>query len=160
MTTTEEHRAIWFVSTYGKVIASADETDGRLSVLEVSGGRGTMPPLHVHRTDDEVFHVIEGELTAYVGDAVVHLGSGDTGFAPRDVPHTYRVESDGARWLTVGAPGGLDRYFLAIGRPAGGDGPPPEPIAPDVDAAAELERATGFRIELLGPPGALPRDLT
>ena len=113
------------MSTYGKVIASADETDGRLSVLEVSGGRGTMPPLHVHRTDDEVFHVIEGELTAYVGDAVVHLGSGDTGFAPRDVPHTYRVESDGARWLTVGAPGGLDRYFLAIGRPAGGDGPRP-----------------------------------
>ena len=43
-----------------------------------------------------------------------------TGFAPRDVPHTYRVESDGARWLTVGAPGGLDRYFLAIGRPAAG----------------------------------------
>ena len=120
MTTTEEHRAIWFVSTYGKVIASADETDGRLSVLEVSGGRATMPPLHVHRTDDEVFHVIEGELTAYVGDAVVHLGSGDTGFAPRDVPHTYRVESDGARWLTVGAPGGLDPYFLAIGRPAAG----------------------------------------
>ena len=148
------------MSTYAKVIASADETDGRLSVLEVSGGRGTMPPLHVHRTDDEAFHVIEGELTAYVGDAVVHLGSGDTGFAPRDVPHTYRVESDGARWLTVGAPGGLDRYFLAIGQPADGDGLPPEPIAPDTEAAEVLERETGFRIELLGPPGALPGDLT
>jgi hypothetical protein len=118
-----------------------------------------MPPLHIHRTDDEALHVIEGELTAYVGDDVVRLGPGDTGFLPRDIPHTYRVESEGGRWITVGAPGGLDRYFLAIGRPAGGDGLPPEPIAPDVRAAAELERETGYRIELLGPPGALPSDL-
>jgi quercetin dioxygenase-like cupin family protein len=159
MSTTEQHREIWFVSTYGRVIASTDETEGRLSVLEVSGGRGTMPPLHVHRTDAEVFHVIEGEMTVYVGDGVVRLGAGETAYAPRDVPHTYRVESDGARWLTIGAPGGLEQYFLAIGRPAGAEGPPPEPIAPDLDAAAELERETGFRIELLGPPGALPSDL-
>jgi quercetin dioxygenase-like cupin family protein len=159
MSTVEEHRAIWFVGAYGKVIVSADETDGRMTLLEVSGRQGQMPPLHVHRTDDEAFHVIEGELTAYIGNEVVRLGPGDTGFAPRDVPHTYRVESDGARWLTIGAPGGLDRYFLAIGRPAGGDGPPSEPIAPDVDAAATLERETGFRIELLGPPGTLPSEL-
>ena len=72
---------------------------------------------------------------------------------------TARGESDGARWLTIGAPASLERYFLAIGRPAGGDGLPPEPIAPDVDAAAELERETGFRVELLGPPGALPGDM-
>jgi quercetin dioxygenase-like cupin family protein len=159
MSTVEEHRAIWFVGAYGKVIVSADETDGRMTLLEVSGRQGQMPPLHVHRTDDEAFHVIEGELTAYIGNEVVRLGPGETGFAPRDVPHTYRVESDGARWLTIGAPGGLDRYLLAIGRPAGGDGPPPEPIAPDVEAAAALERETGFRIELLGPPGALPSEL-
>ena len=142
------------------MIVSADDSEGRVSTLEVSGGKGQMPPLHVHRTDDEVFHVIEGELTAYVGSSVERLGPGDTGFGPRNVPHTYRVESDGGRWLTVGAPGGLDRYFLAIGQPADGDGLPPEPIAPDTEAAEALERETGFRIELLGPPGALPGDLT
>ncbi len=159
MNTIEETRSIWFVDSHGTVLVSADETDGRISVVEVSAVKGQMPPLHVHRTDDEVFHVIEGELTLYVGDEVVRVGAGETAFAPRDVPHTYRVESDGARWLGIGAPGGLDRFFLAIGRPAGGEGPPPEPIAPDLDAAAELERETGFRIELLGPPGALPSDL-
>jgi len=159
MNTIGETRSIWFVDSHGTVHVSADETDGRISVVEVSAVKGQMPPLHVHRTDDEVFHVIEGELTLYVGDEVVRVGAGETAFAPRDVPHTYRVESDGARWLGIGAPGGLDRFFLAIGRPAGGEGPPPEPIAPDLDAAAELERETGFRIELLGPPGALPSDL-
>ena len=159
MNTIGETRSIWFVDSHGTVHVSADETDGRISVVEVSAVKGQMPPLHVHRTDDEVFHVIEGELTLYVGGEVARVGAGETAFAPRDVPHTYRVESDGARWLGIGAPGGLDRFFLAIGRPAGGEGPPPEPIAPDLDAAAELERETGFRIELLGPPGALPSDL-
>jgi quercetin dioxygenase-like cupin family protein len=158
MTTTEAARAIWF-GNHGRVIVSADDSEGRVTVLEVSGRKGQMPPLHVHRTDDEVFHVIEGELTAYVGDKIVRVGAGETAFAPRDVPHTYRVESDGGRWLTIAAPAGLDRYFLAIGRPAGGDGPPPDPIPPDLDAAAALERETGFRIDLLGPPGALPSDL-
>ena len=159
MSTLEGTRAIWFVDSLGKVVVSAAETGGRLSVVEVSAGRGQMPPLHVHRTDDEVFHVIEGELTLYVGCDVARVGPGETAFAPRDVPHTYRVESDGARWLGIGAPGGLDRYFLAIGQPAGGDGLPPEPIAPDLEAAEALERETGFRIELLGPPGALPAGL-
>jgi hypothetical protein len=141
------------------VIASADQTDGRLSVLEVSGGRGTMPPLHVHRTDDEVFHVIEGELTAYVGDAVVHLGSGDRLRTARRAPHLPGRER--RRPLAHGGRARRPRPLLPGDRAAGRRRrPPPEPIAPDVDAAAELERETGFRIELLGPPGALPRDLT
>ena len=156
MSTITETRSIWFVDSYGRVIVSADESEGRLSVVEVSGARGQMPPLHVHRTDDEVFHVIEGEITVWNGGETVRLRAGDTAFAPRDVPHTYRVESDGARWLAIGSPGGLDRYFAAIGRPAESDGPPPAATAPDLEAAAALERETGFRIDLLGPPGALP----
>jgi quercetin dioxygenase-like cupin family protein len=156
MSTIEETRSIWFVDSHGRVIVSADDSEGRLSVVEVSGAHGQMPPLHVHRTDDEVFHVIEGEITVWTGAEVVRLGPGDTAFAARGVPHTYRVESDGARWLAIGSPAGLDRYFMAIGQPAETDGPPPEPIAPDLDAAAALERETGFRIDLLGPPGALP----
>jgi quercetin dioxygenase-like cupin family protein len=156
MSTITEPRSIWFVDSYGRVIVSADESEGRLSVVEVSGARGQMPPLHVHRTDDEVFHVIEGEITVWNGGETVRLRAGDTAFAPRDVPHTYRVESDGARWLAIGSPGGLDCYFAAIGRPAGSDRVPPATIAPDLEAAEALERETGFRIDLLGPPGALP----
>ena len=156
MSTITETRSIWFVDSHGRVIVSADDSDGRMSVVEVSGARGQMPPLHVHRTDDEVFHVIEGELTVHVGTEIAHLSAGDTAFAPRDIAHTYRVESDGARWLAIGSPGGLDRYFAAIGQPAEADGLPPAAIAPDLDAAEALERETGFRIDLLGPPGALP----
>ena len=33
---------------------------------------------------------------------------------------------------------------------------PARPIEPDFYAVARLERETGYRVEILGPPGALP----
>ena len=96
MSTITDTRSIWFVDSCGRVIVSADDSKGRMSVVEVSGARGQMPPLHVHRTDDEVFHVIEGELTVYVGPKVVHLAAGDTAFAPRDIPTPIGSKATGA----------------------------------------------------------------
>ena len=55
-----------------------------------------MPPLHVHRRDDETFYVLEGELTLFVPGEQIVLGPGQAALAPRDVPHAYRVESDEA----------------------------------------------------------------
>ena len=157
MSTTVTAREIWFVGTRAEIRVSSDETEGRLSIVEVTGGRGDMPPLHVHHTDDEVFHLLEGELTLFHGSEQVTLRAGETALAPRGVPHTYRIESpEGARVLVASSPGGFDRYVAAIGRPAEGPGLPPEPIVPDLEAAAELAAETGYEVELLGPPGALP----
>jgi quercetin dioxygenase-like cupin family protein len=157
MSTTVTATDIWFVGTRAHVVVSSEETEGRLSIVEVTGARGEMPPLHVHHTDDEVFHLLDGELTLYHGTEAIRLRAGQTGLAPRGVPHTFRIESDGgARALVVSAPGGFDRYVAAIGVPAGGPGLPPEPIAPDLEAAAALAAETGYEVELLGPPGALP----
>jgi Cupin domain len=122
----------------------------------VTGASGEMPPVHVHHTDDEVFHVLSGELTLYRGAETVRLQAGGTALAPRGVPHTFRVESEEARMLVSSAPGGFDRYVAAIGVPAQGPGLPPEPVAPDLDGAAALAVETGYEIELIGPPGALP----
>jgi uncharacterized cupin superfamily protein len=37
-------------------------------VLEHRVPHGDSPPLHVHRNEDEVFHVLEGELRFVAGD--------------------------------------------------------------------------------------------
>src|SRR5262249_61849745 len=157
MSTTLTATDLWFVGTRAKIVVSSEETEGRLAVVEVTGAYGDMPPLHVHHTDDEVFHLLEGELTLYHGADVTRLRAGETALAPRGVPHTYRIESDaGAPVLRVSAPGGFDRYVAAIGVPAGGPGLPPEPIAPDREAAAALAAETRYEVGLLGPPGAVP----
>ena len=157
MSTVEQQtRDFWFADTLGRILVAGDETDGRACVVEVTGHRGAMPPLHVHHVDDEIFHVLDGEITVYHGADVVRLSPGDTVLAPRGVPHTYRIESETARVLVTGTPAGFERFIEAFGMPAARLEIPARPIEPDFEAVARLERETGYRVEILGPPGALP----
>ena len=38
-------RDYWFADTLGRVLVGGEETEGRSCVVEVSGRRGSMPPL-------------------------------------------------------------------------------------------------------------------
>ena len=65
--------------------------------------------LHVHHSDDEIWHVLQGSLLFCFGDGEVEAPAGTTAFVPAGVPHTYRVR-DGARYLIVLTPK-LDRLI-------------------------------------------------
>jgi mannose-6-phosphate isomerase-like protein (cupin superfamily) len=150
-TTMTEH--LWFLDTLVTVRAAhADGSDG-ISVLESVAREGDSPPLHVHETEDEVFHILEGELTLRVGDEDLSIGPGRTAVAPKGVPHTYRVQSHQARWLVVTRHGDFERMVRALSRPAPGS-ELPEPAGPprpeQLEALAAACRAS--RIELVGPP--------
>ena len=109
-----------------------------------------MPPLHVHRNEDEGFYVLEGELTLWVGDDKHVLRAGESILAPRAVPHTVRVDRD-ARWLVTSTPAGFEAFVRAVGST--------EPQA-DLPSPEELVRvASQHGIEILGPPGMLPAEL-
>lgn len=53
------------------------------------GPRRLIAPLHVHRSDDEAWYVLEGRLGVQVGDRDVEAGPGEGIFVPRGTPHTY-----------------------------------------------------------------------
>jgi uncharacterized RmlC-like cupin family protein len=66
--------------------------------------RGSGPAtLHVHHSDDEAWHVLEGELTFRYADRSETVGAGMTVFVPAGVAHTYTAEA-GARYLIVLTP--------------------------------------------------------
>jgi uncharacterized cupin superfamily protein len=113
-----------------------------------------MPPLHVHHDEDETFCVVDGRLTLLTAEGSVELGVGEAAFAPRGVPHVYRVESERARWLVTTTGGGFAAFVEETSTPAENDGfaAPEHMASPDVLAAAAGRRG----IELLGPPGMLP----
>ena len=46
-------------------------------------------PLHLHRSDDEAWYVLEGTLCVRVGDRVEEAHAGASIFVPRGTPHTY-----------------------------------------------------------------------
>lgn len=45
--------------------------------------------LHIHRSDDEGWHVLEGMLRFRVGDRTFDAAAGTTVFVPAGVAHTY-----------------------------------------------------------------------
>jgi quercetin dioxygenase-like cupin family protein len=145
--------ALWHLGALLTFKATAAETGQQLWLHEVLGERGYASPMHRHTREDEAFYVLEGELSVYIGDDVLRTGPGDFLWGPREVPHAFCVESDSARFLALGTPGGLDRFFVETGeRAASQTVPPPFAGPPDVDALVRAMAVYG--VEMVGPPPA------
>src|SRR5262245_41128330 len=143
----------WFFANLATVKLTGEETGGEFSLVEIVCAQGDMPPLHVHRVDDETFLLVDGEATLFVGGEVVRARPGSVVFAPRGVPHTYRVESETATWQVISTPA-FAEFVLAASVPAESATLPTAPPATDPVRVTELASTHG--IEILGPPGALP----
>jgi len=147
-------RKVWFLNTLVHIhIAGSDGNDG-LSVLEHRAPFADSPPLHVHDTEDEIFHILEGDFRVQVANDVGRYGPGTVVLAPKGVPHTYRVESSaGGRFVTVTARGEFERFVRAVGREAERDELPPPAGPPSPEAMRQLQAiARTFGIEFVGPP--------
>jgi quercetin dioxygenase-like cupin family protein len=145
---------IWFIDNLARVHIDAASTHGAFSVVELAGRQGDMPPLHVHRREDEGFYVLDGRLSLFIGRETRELSAGEAVLAPRDIPHIYRVESESARWLALCAPAGFEQFIREAGEPAGADELPPDDRPHDPARLAGI--AARYGVEILGPPGALP----
>jgi quercetin dioxygenase-like cupin family protein len=145
---------LWFLNQLVTVRVRQDEGEDGISVLESLAPHGNSPPLHVHQTEDEIFHVLEGQLRVRAGDTEVRIGAGETILGPKGVPHTYRAESrEGARWLVITRRGDFERFVHALSRPAERPEPPrPQgpPTPEQANALAAAAREHG--IEFVGPP--------
>lgn len=145
---------LWFLDTLVTVrVSGRDGTDG-ISVLEHRAPHGDSAPLHLHRTEDEVFHVLEGTIRFRTEEGERRLHAGEIVLAPKGAPHTYVVDSPGgARWLTITTRGDFERFVRAMSRPAEHPEPPEpegEPAPEAVEALVATARAHG--IEIVGPP--------
>ena len=66
--------------------------------------RGSCPSgLHVHHSDDEAWHVLEGYLSFRYAHSAEIARSGTTVFVPAGIAHTFTA-SDDARYLVVLTP--------------------------------------------------------
>jgi mannose-6-phosphate isomerase-like protein (cupin superfamily) len=90
--------------------ASSDSTKGAFTIIEEVNPLDT--PLHVHRYEDELFYVLEGEHVFRCGEEEFRVGPGGTVFAPRGIPHAHRrVMPRTGRFLTLTYPAGFERFF-------------------------------------------------
>jgi quercetin dioxygenase-like cupin family protein len=144
----------WFLDSLVTVRVGHDQGEDGISVLERLAPHGDSPPLHVHRTEDELFHVLDGELRVRAGDEEVLVDAGGSILAPKGVAHTYRVESpDGARWLVITTGGDFERFVRELSRRAERPGLPSPQGSPTPEQEAALAGAARQHgIEFVGPP--------
>lgn len=147
-----EGEARWFLGALSTIKASTQSTAGRIAVTENWAPRGHGSPLHVHRNEDEWFYVLSGELTFWVDGETITAPAGSFVYGPRDVPHTFTVTSDDARFLLVVEPAGFEEFLLELSEPAVSPTLPPASL--ELPATETMmQTAARYGIEILGPPG-------
>jgi len=149
-----EGEALWWIGMLATIKATAEQTGGRYTLVEVLAPEGFASPLHVHHFEDEGFWILEGEMTFYVGDQTVKARPGSFLFGPKEVPHAFTVDSGPARLLFVLSPAGFEDLVREMGEPARELTIPPQPQAPPDEAEMQRMAAIAARHgnEILGPP--------
>ena len=135
----------WFFGMLAEVKASAAETGGQYTLVEMTAPPGLEAPLHVHYTEDEGFYVLDGSVTVMVGDETVELDAGEHAFGPRNIPHRFSVGPEGARMLWVLTPGGFENLIEEASVPAEATTVPPPTVVPP-ENVAEIVRRHGNEV--------------
>ena len=122
------------------------DTGGVVSTVESHDVPDGGPPPHIHHREDETFQILEGEYEWTVGDKQFVAKKGETIFAPRGIPHTYRyLGKTPGRLMCIITPAGFEGFFEEIGALS----PQKQQEIPHV-----MEIAKQFGLEFLPPPSA------
>lgn len=122
---------------------SAQDTDGRLFIVEHTNHQHGGPPRHLHYAQEEWFYVLEGKYKIEVGETTYELGPGDSVLAPRGVPHVWACVGNGhGRLLIAFQPAGQMEGFFEESTQL-------DTLPPQSEVAALFAR---HGMSLVGPP--------
>jgi quercetin dioxygenase-like cupin family protein len=112
----DEHQQLqWLDGGVMQVVLDSAATNGQLTMLRTVLPKGAATPVHIHGAEDEIFLLLQGALTCWVGDDRYELREGGVAVLPRNLAHAYRVDSAEAHLLTLVTPGGLEGFFRMAG---------------------------------------------
>jgi quercetin dioxygenase-like cupin family protein len=116
---------------WGHVALSSEQSGGAFTLLDMEVAFQGGPPPHLHTREDETFHILEGRFEFWVDGETICAGPGDSVFAPRHIPHTWRcVSEDGGRALVLITPGeNFERFFTQMCASGLLQAPTPDDIA-------------------------------
>src|SRR3954464_6350357 len=105
-TTTSDH------GSSAELKLAGEQAGGDWAVVEWHLRAGDEPPIHTHTREDETLYVLDGSITAYVGDQRIDVEAGSYAALPKDLPHGLVVHGDEARLLVTVEPAGAEYFFV------------------------------------------------
>lgn len=104
-----------FLGAVVTIVVDGTATDGALTVTEINAPPNYQNNLHTH-PPNELFYVLNGEMTLYVDQQSHHLTRDMTGFVPGNRPHGFRVIGDDPLHVfAIFAPAGMADFFREVG---------------------------------------------
>jgi mannose-6-phosphate isomerase-like protein (cupin superfamily) len=150
---TSDHHTFRIPESVGKTISlggidvvykvQSEETRGSCAIVEhpVEAKRLVRP--HVHKNEDEISYVVEGEIGVRIGDEEVIATKGDWVFKPRGIMHTFwNAGTTKVRLIEIITPGKFSQYFEELGEILNARGPP------DLEKITELDQKYGTRYSM------------
>ena len=115
VSTWDDSKKYWMADgEYTGVVAGKDVTGGDYVISTGIIGPGSFIPDHVHKWEDQTFHVLERELEAKIGEKRFRLKSGDSIHCPRGVTHYMKNTGDSpAKLVSYIFPGEWAEEFMA-----------------------------------------------
>jgi mannose-6-phosphate isomerase-like protein (cupin superfamily) len=146
-------QSFWFLGSLMTIKTGSEQSHGGFTLLEALQPAGFATPLHVHRTEDEAFYLLEGRILVTCGDDRWEVEPGGFVFLPRGVPHGISIpEGANARLLQITSPAQFEHFVAEAGDPAPEAVLPP-PSKPDIPRM--LAAAPKYGYDILGaPPGS------
>jgi quercetin dioxygenase-like cupin family protein len=151
-----QSEALWYGNSLWEYFVPSAVTGGKLSVFQSTMPEGFGPPRHIHTREDEVFLVLDGEVSFDVDGQLQVAGPGASVYMPRGVPHTFRVKSPVARMLGIMSPGAFEQLFRNLSIPAD-ERTLPTPGSAPFDIPAVMAEQTRLGTKVVGPPMAPSR---
>jgi quercetin dioxygenase-like cupin family protein len=144
-------RSVWYSGWLLTFLANGEETKGQFALMEQIARKGNVPPRHIHHREDETFYVVEGEMTFFIGNETIKATPGTMVFAPRDVAHSFTIDSEQVRILVMVAPAGAEGFFRECSVPAPSMTLPPPTETPYGEIQKMMALASTYGFEFVPP---------
>lgn len=142
--------AYWSLGSLTVLKATEENTNGSFSLVEEQIPAGQSPPMHVHRSDDEMFYILDGTVTFEIDGERFTATAGSTVFAPHGKPHSYITEAE-TRWLMFVHEPGLEQLWASAGRPAE-SWTMPDDSETEEQMNRAMDQLDRYGIEVVGEP--------
>ena len=146
----EHGDARWMFDSVDTIKADASQTGGAYALVHFREFKGSGPPHHVHSSFDNGLYILDGTFTFSVGENTFTADAGTWVFVPRDVPRTWRCESEEGHMLSFTTPAGFEEFYREVG-PALTEADA-LPARSEIDSEVIVPIASRYGTSIVGPP--------